>query len=64
MSLLDKINCFLFPMECKNFNKRAKTPMDQYIERNNPQSLEEVERLAKQYYNSTSNWRGYNDLHR
>lgn len=60
MSLIDRINCFLFPLECKK-KKRKQTPMDRYIERHNPQSLEDVERLAKQYLQGTSAWGFHND---
>jgi len=61
MSLLDKINCFLFPLECKKSKKRNQTPLDKYIESHNPQSLEDVERLAKQYLHGTSAWGFHND---
>lgn len=59
VSLLDKIRCFLNPLTCKKA-KRG-TPLDQYIESRNPQTLEDVERFAKEYLNGASPWRFNND---
>lgn len=61
MSLLDKISCLLFPLGCNKTKRRRQTPLEKFIESHNPQTLEEVERLSKQYLHGTTPWRVNND---
>jgi hypothetical protein len=61
MSLLDKIQCFINPLNCKKANKHSSTPLDRYIASRNPQTIEEVERLVNHYMNGTSPWKFNND---